>query len=126
MVSRRGSDTSNPESDQSARPFSPTSPTSTLSSMHGLTSHHNHLPRNESFGNLSSIGLFASRPVSRARSRSNSGGFHVKALSGMEGGANFEEVSRRLKERRRERSRARSEDWEDGEDGEIVEMKKTA
>lgn len=32
------------------------------------------LPRNESFGNLGNIGLFASRPVSRARSRSNSAG----------------------------------------------------
>jgi len=31
------------------------------------------IPRNESFGNLSNIALFASRPASRARSRSSSG-----------------------------------------------------
>lgn len=58
----------------------------------------NALSRNESFGNLSSIGLFASRPASRARSRSNSGGFPIKALSQVEGAgqAGFEEVSRRI------------------------------
>lgn len=72
------------------------------------------LSRNESFGNLGSIGLFASRPASRARSRSNSGGFPIKALSQVEGAgqAGFEEVSRRISsamaERRRERSRRRS------------------
>lgn len=74
----------------------------------------NNLPRNESFGNLGNIGLFASRPASRARSRSNSGGFPIKALSQVDGAgsAGFEEVSRRISsamaERRREKSRRRS------------------
>ncbi|KAF3202581.1 hypothetical protein TWF106_002352 [Orbilia oligospora] len=71
------------------------------------------LPRNESFGNLGSIGLFASRPVSRARSRSNSsGGFHVKAFSTMDSKSSFEEVNRRLVERRKERTRRQSESEE--------------
>lgn len=85
---------------------------------------NNTLSRNESFGNLGSIGLFASRPVSRARSRSNSGGFPIKALSQVEGAgqAGFEEVSRRISsamaERRRERSRRRSgsQGWLEEED----------
>lgn len=87
------------------------------------------LPRNESFGNIGSIGLFASRPVSRARSRSNSGGFPIKALSNMEGAGQFEfdEVSRRIStamaERRRERTRKRSgsQNWEGEEEEDAVE-----
>lgn len=80
----------------------------------GLGAWNNNLPRNESFANLGNIGLFASRPASRARSRSNSGGFPIKALSHVDGAgqAGFEEVSRKISsamaERRRERSRRRS------------------
>ena len=119
VLSRRNSDLSQTDSDKTHTPYSP--PITVA-----INNHPSHtLPRNESFGNLGNIGLFASRPVSRSRSRSNSsGGFHVKALSGMDGGANFEEVSRRLKERRKERSRRRSEEWhgddmDDGDDGEV-------
>ncbi|KAI5788871.1 hypothetical protein DFH27DRAFT_465521, partial [Peziza echinospora] len=43
--------------------------TGTLGNLLGVSSI---IPRNESFGNLSNIQLFASRPASRARSRSNS------------------------------------------------------
>ncbi|KAF3930840.1 hypothetical protein ABW19_dt0202092 [Dactylella cylindrospora] len=95
---------------------SPTSPTSSG------------LPRNESFGNLGSIGLFASRPVSRARSRSNSagGGFHVKALSGLDTKTSFEELNRRLVERRKERTRRQSEseekEWDEESDEDTVHL----
>jgi len=80
----------------------------------GIGGNSHNIPRNESFGNLGSIGLFASRPVSRARSRSNSGGFPIKALSNIEGAGQFgfDEVSRKISsamaERRKERSRRRS------------------
>lgn len=80
---------------------------------------HN-IPASESFVNLGSIGLFASRPTSRARSRTNSGGFSVKALSEMEGistQAGFETVSKRItdamKERRRKRLSEEGKDWEE-------------
>lgn len=80
---------------------------------------HN-IPRSESFANLGSIGLFASRPVSRARSRSNSGGFSIRALSGMEGistQAGFETVTKKIaaamKERRRRRVSEEGKDWEE-------------
>ncbi|KAH8155326.1 uncharacterized protein LAJ45_00336 [Morchella importuna] len=101
----------------------------------------NNLPRNESFANLGSIGLFASRPASRARSRSNSGGFPIKAFSQVDesaGQAEFEEVSRRIStamaERRRERSRRRSgsRGWivegegEGEEEEEVMEMESTS
>lgn len=87
----------------------------------------NAISRNESFGNLASIGLFASRPASRARSRSNSGGFPIKALSQVEGAgqAGFEEVSRRISsamaERREERSRRRSRSRGQQEEEDAVE-----
>jgi len=130
VLSRRNSDLSTTDSEKTHTSHSPValmSPTSPTSP----TSHtHHNLPRNESFGNLGNIGLFASRPASRARSRSNSsGGLHVKALSGMDGSANFEEVSRRLKERRKESSRKKNQEWDDDEgDGDVhlvVDRKKT-
>jgi glycerol-3-phosphate O-acyltransferase/dihydroxyacetone phosphate acyltransferase len=75
---------------------------------------HN-IPRSESFANLGNIGLFASRPVSRARSRSNSVGFSIRALSGMETQAGFETVTKKIaeamKERRRRRVSEEGQDW---------------
>ncbi|MCJ1354234.1 MAG: hypothetical protein MMC33_004221 [Icmadophila ericetorum] len=48
----------------------------------GGSSAHGHLPRNESFSDLSNMGLFATRPPSRSRSRNSSSG----NLAGMNGG----------------------------------------
>jgi glycerol-3-phosphate O-acyltransferase/dihydroxyacetone phosphate acyltransferase len=80
---------------------------------------HN-IPRSESFANLGNIGLFASRPVSRSRSRSNSGGFSIRALSGMEGvstQADFETVTKKIaeamKERRRRRVSEEGKEWKE-------------
>jgi glycerol-3-phosphate O-acyltransferase/dihydroxyacetone phosphate acyltransferase len=81
---------------------------------------HN-IPQSESFANLGSIGLFASRPVSRARSRSNSGGFPIKALSGMGGistQAGFDTVAKKIADAMKERRRRKvvpeeDRDWED-------------
>ncbi|RPB24062.1 hypothetical protein L211DRAFT_204556 [Terfezia boudieri ATCC MYA-4762] len=84
------------------------------------------IPRNESFGNLSNIALFASRPASRARSRSNSGrhdfgGFaKLSAMSDKKGGdvagteadtadAIVTSIGDKFTERRRERARRKSE-----------------
>ncbi|KAI9816133.1 MAG: hypothetical protein M1832_005140 [Thelocarpon impressellum] len=86
------------------------------------------LSRNESFGNLGSIGLFATRPPSRSRSRSSSSGglagsagFPVKSFSTLNSKEDLDEVSKKIRgamrERGKERSRRRSEDqraWEAG------------
>ena len=76
------------------------------------------IPRNESFGNLSNIALFASRPASRTRSRSNSGKHDFSAFSklsamssgdGTEVEAMVRSIGDKLAERRRERVRRKSE-----------------
>jgi len=78
------------------------------------------ISRSDSFGNLGSIGLFASRPASRSRSRSNSGGFSLRALSEMQsvsGQAGFDEVTKKIadamKERRRRRKSEAGREWEE-------------
>ncbi|KAF8475805.1 hypothetical protein BDZ91DRAFT_689485 [Kalaharituber pfeilii] len=87
-------------------------------SIRGVTRSGSHLiPRNESFGNLSNIALFASRPASRARSRSNSGRHDFASgfarLSQMDAGDDADgmvkKIGDKLAERRRERFRRRSE-----------------
>jgi glycerol-3-phosphate O-acyltransferase/dihydroxyacetone phosphate acyltransferase len=96
---------------------------------------NDHLPRNESFGNLGSIALFATRPPSRSRSRSSSSGgafgsagFPLKSFSTLDSKGGFDEVSAKIrgamKERGKQRSRRRSEemDEEDGSDGEGISI----
>lgn len=79
---------------------------------------HGPLPRNESFHDISTMGIFASRPASRSRSRNGShgGGNALKGLT-MTTKENLEEVSKRIRgamhERGKERTRRRSEgSWE--------------
>ncbi|MCJ1472142.1 hypothetical protein MMC13_000789 [Lambiella insularis] len=90
-------------------------------SVGGGSSAHGHLPRNESFKNLGSFSIFASRPPSRNRSRSNSqsggmGGF--KGFSSIASKESLDEVSQKIRgamqQRGQERSRRRSEEggWE--------------
>ncbi|TGZ85192.1 hypothetical protein EX30DRAFT_326178 [Ascodesmis nigricans] len=93
---------------------------------HGFQAHA--IPKGETFNNLGEVGIFASRPSSRGRSRSgSSGGFPLKALSGMDGtNASFEEVSRKIKHAMKERRHRRRKsqtggDWEEEEE-EIVEV----
>ncbi|KAI9870241.1 MAG: hypothetical protein M1830_004490 [Pleopsidium flavum] len=99
-------------------------------SIGGGSSVQGHLPRNESFGNLGNIALFATRPPSRSRSRSSSsgghagsGGFPVKGFSTMNSKESFDEVSKRIRgamqERGKERSRRRSEEgsWDMADSG---------
>ena len=91
-------------------------------SIGGGSSAHGHLPRNESFHNLSNFSLFATRPPSRSRSRSNSqsGGLAgaFKGFSSISSKESLEEVSKKIRgamqERGKERSRRRSEEgsWE--------------
>lgn len=112
-----------------------------------LQRHHSvaGLPRNDSFKNIGSIGLFATRPgtPNRSRSRTNSAseglgssvsglGFtKIESEGGVKGPSDMEEVSRNLHAAMRERGRRRGTgEWEDvggeedseGED--IVKVKK--
>ncbi|KAL2386385.1 acetyltransferase [Blastomyces gilchristii SLH14081] len=75
-----------------------------------------HLPRNESFHDLSNIGFFSTRPPSRNRSRSrsssNSGltgssGMPLKAFSTLNSKESFDEVSKRIRGAMKERGRLR-------------------
>jgi glycerol-3-phosphate O-acyltransferase/dihydroxyacetone phosphate acyltransferase len=91
-----------------------------------------HLSRSESFGNLGNIGLFATRPPSRSRSRSSSsggltgsGGFPLKGFSTLNSKEGFDEVTKKIRgamaERGKERSRKRAEaegGWEVAGSGE--------
>lgn len=106
--------------------FPPTPPIRTntnegLASIGGGSSTQGYLPRNESFHDLSNIGLFASRPPSRSRSRSSSSGgkagsagFPVKAFSTISSKAGLEEVSKKIRGAMRERGKERRRKSEDG------------
>ncbi|TVY47980.1 putative acyltransferase [Lachnellula cervina] len=106
---------------------------STEASIGGGSSMNSHLPRNESFGNIGNIGLFATRPPSRSRSRSSSGGgavgsagFPLKSFSTLDAKGGFDEVSMKIRGamrergqmRRRKSEEARAEDGDDSEDEE--------
>ena len=80
-----------------------------------------YLPRNESFHNLGNIGLFASRPPSRSRSRSGSSGglagsagFPVKAFSTLNSEESFDEVSKKIRGAMQERGKERRRKSEEG------------
>jgi glycerol-3-phosphate O-acyltransferase/dihydroxyacetone phosphate acyltransferase len=135
---RRDSNVSGVSDSSEAEPPSPTirrSNTGNASISSGGIVHSSHLPRNESFGNLGSMGIFATRPPSRNRSRSSSsgggfgsGGFPLKGFSTLDKKGGFEEVSAKIRGAMKERGqnrRRKSEVDIDGDgmsDGEIVDM----
>ncbi|TVY87716.1 putative acyltransferase [Lachnellula willkommii] len=125
------------DSSQSGISETETSPkfrrSSAEASIGGGSSMKSHLPRNESFGNIGNIGLFATRPSSRSRSRSSSGGgavgsagFPLKSFSTLDAKGGFDEVSMKIRGamrergqmRRRKSEEARAEDGDDSEDEE--------
>ncbi|KAL2040855.1 hypothetical protein N7G274_006313 [Stereocaulon virgatum] len=80
-----------------------------------------YLPRNESFHNLGNIGLFASQPPSRSRSRSSSSGglagsgsLPVKAFSAISSKESLDEVSKKIRGAMRERGKERRRKSEEG------------
>jgi glycerol-3-phosphate O-acyltransferase/dihydroxyacetone phosphate acyltransferase len=98
----------------SSEPTTPISPSFT----------NGNLPRNESFKNLSNIGLFASRPGTphhiRSRSRTNStGGLPIQGFSSLDTTEDFDEVTKKIRGAMQERSQRRKSesekaDWESG------------
>ncbi len=105
--------------------FFPTPPNrsntnSALASVGGGSSIQGSLPRNESLYDLGNIGLFASRPPSRSRSRSSSSGekagsagFSVKGFSTISSKESLEEVSKKIRGAMRERGKERRRKSED-------------
>lgn len=103
----------------------------TAASIPSSSSTQTHLPRNESFGNLGNISLFASRPPSRSRSRTSSSGglagsagFSVQGFSSISSKETLEEVSKKIRgamqERgaeRRRKSGSGSSGWDFAESG---------
>ena len=80
-----------------------------------------HLPRNESLHNLSNIGLFASRPPSRSRSRSNSSAGlssynqPLQGFSTISSKESLDEVSKKIRGAMRERGKERRRRSEGGD-----------
>lgn len=109
--------------------FPPTPPTRSnanegLASVGGGSSTQGCLPHNDSFHDLGNIGLFASRPPSRSRSRSSSSGgkagsagFSVKAFSAISSKESLEEVSKKIRGAMRERGKERRRKSEDRSGG---------
>ena len=77
------------------------------------------LPRNESFGNLGNIGLFASRPPSRNDTPADGMQGGMKGLSTMGDKGGLDEVTKKIRGAMRERGirRRKSEDGGDGGSG---------
>ena len=101
---------------QNIHPATPPSRTRNGASIGGGASMSGHLPRNESLHDLGKIGLFASRPPSRSRSRSNSFG-HLAGNEGLslqkfhtiDSQKGSEEVSKKIRGAMRERRRKSQE-----------------
>jgi len=94
-------------------------------SIGGGSSMSGHLPRNESFGNLGNIALFATQPPSRSRSRSSSSGgavgsagFPLKSFSTLDTKASFDEVSMKIRGAMRERGQMRRRKSEEAREDE--------
>jgi glycerol-3-phosphate O-acyltransferase/dihydroxyacetone phosphate acyltransferase len=90
---------------------------SSLGAMSGNTAV---LPRNESFKNLGNIAVFSTRPPSRSRSRSSSGGgavgsvgFPLKSFSTLDSKSSFDEVTQKIRGAMRERGQIRRRNTED-------------
>ena len=85
-------------------------------SLGGGSAQSGHLPRNESLHDLATVGLFASRPPSRSRSRSNSmarlGGnedLSMQSFPTLESKEGIDEVSQKIRGAMRERRRKSQE-----------------
>lgn len=98
-------------------------PTSPLSPGFKGFSAFGHGHRNESFANISNVGIFASRPGtphhhrSRSRASSTGGGFPILGFSSLDSKEGFDEVTKKIRGAMRERSQRRkseTENWESG------------
>jgi len=111
--------------DYTSEPTTPTSPTAKeVDKFIELSPPLNQVHRNESYANLSNVGIFASRPTTpyhhHSRSRTNStGGFPVQGFSSLESTGGFDEVTRKIRGAMKERNQRRKSEpenatWESG------------
>ncbi|KAH8201427.1 hypothetical protein TruAng_004427 [Truncatella angustata] len=95
--------------DASGSPGSPSMP-----SRKNTTASSRALPRNESFSNIGSIQMFATRPPSRSRSRSSSSGggfgsgsFPISGFTTLDSEGGFDEASSKIRQAMQERGHLR-------------------
>jgi glycerol-3-phosphate O-acyltransferase / dihydroxyacetone phosphate acyltransferase len=138
-INTSGVGASNPNSTGSTRPTTPPSG----SSSHPHTPRYHPIPKDESFTSLANIGLFASRPTSRGRSRAGSEHWHMSSIDALSSGnavasgsqvtdgKDFEEVAKRIKgameERRQRKAAKRRREGSDGagEERDVPDGRKT-
>ncbi|RSL62446.1 hypothetical protein CEP51_013466 [Fusarium floridanum] len=117
------------DSDQSSTGFDAETPPAL--SRRSTTQSSRALPRNDSFSNIGTVGIFSTRPPSRARSRSRSsssgggfgsGGFPISGFTTLDSAGGFDEASRKIREamkvRRRKTDQEKTEGEEEEEDSE--------
>lgn len=117
------------DSDQSSNGLEPDTPPGL--SRRSTTQSSRALPRNDSFSNIGRVGIFSTRPPSRARSRSRSsssgggfgsGGFPISGFTTLNSAGGFDEASRKIrqamKHRRRKTDQEKAADEEEEEDSE--------
>lgn len=90
------------------------SPTSLTRPRVETTSSSRGLPKNESYSNIGKVGMFSTRPPSRSRSRSSSGGgafgsagFPISAFTTLDSKEGLDQVSKKIREEMRERGELR-------------------
>ncbi|KAH7175568.1 Sucrase/ferredoxin-like-domain-containing protein [Dactylonectria macrodidyma] len=122
------------DSDQSSTGFEPETPPAL--SRRSTTQSSRALPRNDSFSNIGSVGIFSTRPPSRARSRSRSsssgggfgsGGFPLSGFTTLDSAGGFDEASRKIREAmktRRRKTQGQEQEEEDSEEDEYNEARK--
>ncbi|KAI1078037.1 hypothetical protein F5B20DRAFT_548940 [Whalleya microplaca] len=93
-----------------------------------LTRSSRAIPRNESFSNIGKVGIFATRPSSRSRSRSNSSGgafggaaFPISKFTTLDSSAGFDEASNKIRAAMRQRGQRRRRKSGQSSDGETSE-----
>ncbi|KAG8423695.1 Glycerol-3-phosphate/dihydroxyacetone phosphate acyltransferase [Metarhizium acridum] len=119
---RKDSDQSNTSADVETPP---------MLSRRSTTQSSRALPRNDSFSNIGTVGIFSTRPPSRSRSRSRSSsagggfgsaGFPISGFTTLDSAEGFSEATRKIrqamKDRRKKSDRLHAADHDDDEDSE--------
>ncbi|KAM5346593.1 hypothetical protein ACJ41O_009598 [Fusarium nematophilum] len=116
------------DSDQSSTGFEAETPPAL--SRRSTTQSSRALPRNDSFSNIGSVGIFSTRPPSRARSRSRSsssgggfgsGGFPLSGFTTLDSAGGFDEATRKIREAMKVRRRKTDQEKTEGEEEEDSE-----
>ncbi|CEI60977.1 putative acyltransferase [Fusarium venenatum] len=111
------------DSDQSSTGLEPETPPAL--SRRSTTQSSRALPRNDSFSNIGHVGIFSTRPPSRARSRSRSsssgggfgsGGFPLSGFTTLDSSGGFDEATRKIREAMKHRRHKTDQERTDGDE----------